>query len=123
KRRLDLNIYKIRYWQRRALVAERCHREKRILNLEKVGINIDEIEMCPNWPGDIVISRKKTGAGVLRCRCAFWWQQYSSFRWYSTQLQRARHLGEATSCERWRASGPTSRIAPRVATSSYKALP
>lgn len=59
KRRLDLNIYKIRYWQRRALVAERCHREKRILNLEKVGINIDEIEMCPNWPGDIVISRKK----------------------------------------------------------------
>lgn len=49
-RRLELNLFKIAYWQRRARVAEKCHRKRRLKDLAKVGIEVETLPRCPSWP-------------------------------------------------------------------------
>jgi SRSO17 transposase len=49
-RRLENNLFKIAYWQRRARVAEKCHRKRRLLELAAAGIDMKTVPQCPSWP-------------------------------------------------------------------------
>ena len=51
-RRLGRNLFKIAYWQRRARVAEKCHRKRRLRDIARAGIDIATIPACPSWPSD-----------------------------------------------------------------------
>jgi hypothetical protein len=48
--RLENNLFKIAYWQRRAMVAEKCHRKRRLLEFAAAGIDMKTIPQCPSWP-------------------------------------------------------------------------
>jgi SRSO17 transposase len=48
-RQLDRDLYKIDYWQRRAKVAEECHRRRRLRDLEAAGVNLAQAVRCPLW--------------------------------------------------------------------------
>ena len=49
-RRLELNLFKIVYWQKRGLVAEKCHTKRRLKDLAIAGIEMETIRRCPAWP-------------------------------------------------------------------------
>jgi len=49
-RQLKMNLFKIAYWQRRARVAEKCHRKRRLLELAAADIDIQNLPQCPFWP-------------------------------------------------------------------------
>jgi hypothetical protein len=49
-RQLELNLFKIAYWQRRARVAEKAHRKRRLLEIARAGIDIETLPRCPSWP-------------------------------------------------------------------------
>lgn len=51
RRQLELNLYKVRYWQGRAKVSEECHRRRRLRDLESAGIVLEQAVKCPVWPG------------------------------------------------------------------------
>jgi len=48
-RQLDLELSKVHYYQKRAKVAEGCHRRRRLRDLEKAGVNIAQAVKCPQW--------------------------------------------------------------------------
>lgn len=50
QRKLEEAASKIVYWQRRAAVAERCHRARRVRDLRARGIDLDRVTRCPPWP-------------------------------------------------------------------------
>jgi SRSO17 transposase len=50
KRQLELDLFKVAYWQRRAKVAEGCHRRRRLREIAEAGIDIDRVVHCPAWP-------------------------------------------------------------------------
>lgn len=49
-RRLELNLFKVAYWQRRARVAEKSHQKRRLKDLAKAGIDMETLRRCPSWP-------------------------------------------------------------------------
>jgi hypothetical protein len=49
-RTLKINLFKITYWQRRAKVAERGHRKRRLRELDAAGIHVESLPRCPSWP-------------------------------------------------------------------------
>ncbi len=49
-RQLERNLNKIVYWQRRAKVAEDCHRRRRLRDLASAGVDLPQARMCPAWP-------------------------------------------------------------------------
>ena len=49
-RKLEQAARKIAYWWRRAAVAERCHRARRDRELRALGIDLDQVLRCPEWP-------------------------------------------------------------------------
>lgn len=49
-RQLEHNLYKIEYWQRRAMAAEKSHRKRRLREIANVGIDIEALPRCPTWP-------------------------------------------------------------------------
>lgn len=49
-RQLEHNLYKINYWQKRAKVAEDCHRKRRLRDLENAGVDLAKAVKCPTWP-------------------------------------------------------------------------
>lgn len=51
RRKLDRDLYKIAYWQKRAKVAEDCHRRRRLKDLEAKAVNLTHAEKCPQWIG------------------------------------------------------------------------
>lgn len=51
-RRLELNLFKIAYWQRRARVAENCHRKRRLLEIARAGIEIETLPRCQSSPAE-----------------------------------------------------------------------
>jgi SRSO17 transposase len=50
RRNLELNLYKVAYWQKRARVAEDCHRRKRLRDIAQAGIDLNRVARCPVWP-------------------------------------------------------------------------
>jgi SRSO17 transposase len=52
KRQLKLDLFKVAYWQRRARVAEDCHRRRRLREIAEAGIDIDRVVHCPAWPAE-----------------------------------------------------------------------
>ena len=48
-RQLDLEISKVLYYQKRAKVAEGCHRRRRLRDLEKAGVKLSQAVKCPQW--------------------------------------------------------------------------
>lgn len=51
-RQLKLNLFKVEYWQRRAKVAENCHRRRRLREIAGAGIDLDRVVRCPAWPAE-----------------------------------------------------------------------
>jgi len=49
ERQLQTNLRKVEYWQRRAEVAERCHRKRRLAELDAAGVCMSAIVRCPDW--------------------------------------------------------------------------
>ena len=47
--KLEREMFKIAYWQRRAKVAEECHRRRRLRDLEKAGVSLAQAVRCPKW--------------------------------------------------------------------------
>ena len=52
KRQLKLDLFKVAYWQRRAKVAEDCHRRRRLREIAEAGIDLDRVVHCPAWPAE-----------------------------------------------------------------------
>ena len=48
-RRLDRDLSKIVYYQKRAKVSEECHRRRRLRELESAGVNLAQAVKCPLW--------------------------------------------------------------------------
>ena len=48
-RKLDLELSKVLYYQKRAKVAEDCHRRRRLRDLEKAGVDLKQTVKCPRW--------------------------------------------------------------------------
>lgn len=49
-RRLELSLFKVAYWQRRARVAEKSHGRRRLKDLANAGIDMETVRRCPAWP-------------------------------------------------------------------------
>ena len=52
RRELELNLFKVRYYQKRAKVAEDCHRRRRLRDLEMAGVRLEQTVKCPPWMGN-----------------------------------------------------------------------
>lgn len=50
-RQLAHVLWKIAYWQKRAKVAEKCHRRTKEEALRKAGIDLNTATRCPRWGG------------------------------------------------------------------------
>jgi len=50
ERNLELLLFKNRYYDRRAKVAERCHAKRRKLDLRDAGFDLRALRRCPAWP-------------------------------------------------------------------------
>jgi len=52
RRQLELNLFKVRYYQKRAKVAEDCHRRRRVRDLKRHGVSLEHTVKCPPWMGE-----------------------------------------------------------------------
>jgi SRSO17 transposase len=49
QRRLERELSKVAYWQKRSKTAEVSHRKRRLRELEKAGVDLERARRCPVW--------------------------------------------------------------------------